>query len=453
MVTDNSQAYVDPPTGSPGKFSSQDPLSKFFEGGTAIYTASDIDEESDVPEEIKELIDIHGLSKVSYQCILKERHPETGQSSGENAILDSWRREIPSIRYIMLEYGPGRYDLTFLWYGTNPETGKRKGFSEKIPIVISDKCLDMHEDYLLEKRIKSAERKKQRIMKARVRSELEGNIFGSPAIVPEEKRQDVKSYVSEIAEVAGMLGLSKQQFDWQGILSLALPLLPGIMNAMAARSQAQQENFNKMMMLMVNQTNNSSQNLLELVRSSQTPTSGDEYMKKFGDMMIQAMEIKSMLSGDNEKESLADKIFKTIESVAGMIMPILMVPKQQRQQLPAYNAAQAYMEASPEFQQLKNDPSVLAQLVPKLDSYFGWQQTDLIIQEVGGYERPPECPRRPEQTFPANDPRNETVARQAAQQQQEPQEQNNNTEEVADPEGREYLRNISRNSDNDSMMQ
>lgn len=390
-----------------------DPLKKFFEDTTPIYNSPDVDEESDLPDEVKEIFSEYELHTHKYNCILKEIEGKTGTRKGGEAYIDSWYNKVPSIRYIALEYGPGEYQMLLNFQRWNPETKRKSRSIEKIEFTVSDKFGEAHEEYVIRKKIQKIHDRKKEMRNAKIKNNIDDDLYGlTPATqLEKDKKQDVIAYMKEIREAMQLLGMESGKggsgvIDWQGILSLALPLVPQILQGMAQKAKQDQEHWNQIMMLLLNQSNANSSNLLEMMKAQkpENTSSGEERMNQMADMLFKAIDIKKAIDG--QEESTSDKIFKMIESISGVMLPILMMPKQQREKNPGYNAAQAYVENSPDFQQLKENPELLSDLVKKLDNTFGWEQTDMIISNVGGYERPADCPRNENQRYPAGDERN-----------------------------------------------
>lgn len=128
-------------------------------------------------------------------------------------------------------------------------------------------------------------------------------------------------------------------------------------------------------------------------------------------MVMGTIDLKQALEGN--KETIADKIFGMIENVAPQIMQIATLSAQQRTFDPRVAAAKGFMSVSPDFQTMKNDPAVKKIVVDRLDDYFGWEQTD-VIMEVAGDKRPDECPRVENKRYPNGDARNTQQSSQEA---------------------------------------
>lgn len=375
----------------------EDPMARFFAGANdGIDVAL---EDYEPPEEIRSIFDEHGLSKRHYRCILKEL-PDNVTDYAKAEYIKSWTRSYPPPEWIALNYGPGTYMMVFHWPGKDPETGKMKTFSEQIVQTISEKHRDAYDKHQLAKRIRDTEDSNRLIQSATLRKKLSMSLTGE-----EQQREDPaeagKQYVANIVEAANMLGLTKQQvstFPWREALAGIMPAIPVLFKMWSESAARERERNEKFFLLLMNQSNSSVNQMVELMKSQNGPASGVDYMKNMSDMIFAALDIKNALSG--EKEGLSDKIFGMIERTAPAILAMATMSKAQREQAPEFKAAQAYMNASPDFQKLSDDPRLLADVVKKCDAFYGWEQTDGILS-VTGYERPAECPRKPEEQYPA----------------------------------------------------
>lgn len=128
-------------------------------------------------------------------------------------------------------------------------------------------------------------------------------------------------------------------------------------------------------------------------------------VEEFKSMLTGAIDIKQELSGMG-KESVADKVFKLLEGLSAHVIPLLMMPRAQAAIDPRMKIAQAYAQASPDVQELRNNPMELSKLVHELDDFYGWEQTNGILA-VMKFSRPDDCPCEPGQRYPQGDERNE----------------------------------------------
>jgi hypothetical protein len=212
--------------------------------------------------------------------------------------------------------------------------------------------------------------------------------------------------VQNIIEAANMLGLTKKEssLSFEKILAIVAPLLPALLeyvNKSSERAQMQQQQF--MTLLMTTMSGNTKE-LIEIMKANAGQGSGARAVEEFKSMLTGAIDIKQELSGMG-KESTADKVFKLIEGVSAHVIPLLLMPRAQAAADPRMKIAQAYMQNSPDVAELRNNPVELSKLVHDLDEYFGWEQTNLILQ-VAKLMRPEDCPMQPQERYSYGDPRN-----------------------------------------------
>ena len=394
--------------------SGDEQLEQMFGPGYTTRLIRDSEEDYDIPEEIQVVLDEHGLGKRAFSVTLKSLD-ENEVSTANGAYVKSWGRAVPTIEWIAKHYGPGPYLLYFKWRGRSEDSenvDKKKVFTETVHFEISQKYQDTYDEFQLQQRIARAKRKNDMVRNAKLSKSLENDLDILTEEGEEKKGQvSPRDYLKQLAEDARMVGMVPAgnggggSIKWGELLPLIVTGLPTVLKVMDERRRAEQERFEKFLMLMMNQTNQSSTNLLELVKNQQGPTKGSEMMEEMGRMIMSAIDIKDAISGN--KETTADKIFGLIESVAPVLLSMTTMSKAQRETSPAFIGAKAYMSASPEFQELSESPETRVALVKKLDAFYGWEQTDGIL-DIAGYQRPGECPRLPEQRYPANDPRNST---------------------------------------------
>lgn len=388
-----------------------DPLHDLFNEDQVKY-AEDI--QGDVPQEILDAIESFDLPDLGFRAQLK-RVPETAQDIGGQAVhLGSWRNRVPSIDYVGKVFGPGTYTLVLTWRIRMDEEKKFKNQAERITFSVGDEWADIHGLYNTEQKIKYMRRQKDTIRKARMDNLIDSSL-ADELMGEEDKKQTEtvdpieagKKFVAQTMESAQMLGLTKAEqgngFTFEKLLGIAIPLLPNIMSAFSNAAQSRNQMMEKFMMVMLNQANSNNSQLIEMMKASQGQGSGSHAVQEFKDMIFGAIDVKQALNGN--KESVVDKLFKVVESVAPQVLHLASVSQQKRQQSLPYQMAKTYVNNSPDFQALRDDPQLLVQLVGKLDRYYGWEQADAILQ-VGEMQRPPECPRREEQRFPAGDERN-----------------------------------------------
>lgn len=370
----------------------------------AIYGDEDT---SDMPDEVRQFFDSHDFSEVPFKVMLKQI-PEGG-SSADESYVKGWKNQVPSLDYIANEWGPGSYVIIFNWRGKDPETGRARNMGERVYISISDKYQEQYEDYQEKRRIEKAVKRKKELERIKHAREVDEAISGqseNTALSQADPLQAGQQYIEKMSRAADMLGW-KRGFDWEGLMKMLIPALPAALGYLTNKQQQTVERQDRMMTLMLTTMQNNTQQLVEAMRNQNGPQSGSDMMKEMFSMVTGAMDIKSALNGENNKESIVDKICKLVEGVAPMIVQMAAMPRQQREAMPAYQAAKAYVDTDPTFQAARNDPDVLHMLVERWDGFYGWEQTDSIL-EVGGLARPETCPRTPDKRYKAGDPRNES---------------------------------------------
>lgn len=380
----------------------------------------------DMPIEIKELIETHGLHEKSYQCMLKEVRNNDGEAV--DSYICSWRRRFPTIDWIGKNYGPGNYRLNFIWRGTRDD-GKTGSRHESIPIEISEKYQDIYDEFQLQKKIERVKRKNKMIRDAKLSKQLEDDLnLEGDSLSSGRGETDVqgaaKGYYKEMLDFAQSVGLQKKGFDWEKLMPLLITGVPAIMKIFSERAAIEREERNRFMTLLMTMNSNSSQQLVDVIKSQNGPSSGTQYMKEITDMIVGAMDLKTALSP--EKETVVDKIFKTIEGVAPAIVQMATMKQAERENNVAYKMARTYVDAAPEFKQMENDPMIKHEVINRLDTVFGWEQADMILA-VAGYDRPQDCPRDPSLQHPQDHP-----SRQQPQQPQPPQQNGDIEDAVID---------------------
>ncbi|CAK0779578.1 hypothetical protein CCP2SC5_920007 [Azospirillaceae bacterium] len=149
-----------------------------------------------------------------------------------------------------------------------------------------------------------------------------------------------------------------------------------------------------MIMLMMGSSQTANNQLLEVMKVQSGAGSGNMAIKEFKDMVLGALDIKDALSGNN-KESLGDKIFRLVESVAPSILSIAATTAQNAASVknnPAVNMAKNYIETNPDFKALKHDPVEMKKVIDNMDRTYGWIQVDHILTTMG-WPRPENSPR------------------------------------------------------------
>jgi hypothetical protein len=379
-----------------------DPLADLFRTGGVALVGSEGDQ---IPEEIANVFEEHGFDKKSFRVMLKEVPDGSTPDNPSALYIKSWFRSIPTIDWIGANYGPGTYLLIFSWRGSD-DNGVLRYRTRDMMFQVSDKFLDEYKKTRFDKKMKALEDRREKLRTAKIDKELDEVLDTEVSAEPQQK-QSAKEYVNEIVSVARDLGLTQRQGpDWNTLLPALLTAVPAILKMLTERNDNTPAMLEKMMGLIVAQSTGHNQQLVEALKSVQGEGSGQKAIKEFRDMVLGAIDLREAISG--KEESTADKIFHLLETIGPQVLSMAAQPRAVRAINPMYAAAKGFMAKAPEFQALKADPGVLPELVAKLDAFYGWAQADQIL-EVSGYQRPPQCPRLPEQMLPAGTNTEETT--------------------------------------------
>jgi hypothetical protein len=389
----------------------QDDLNKLLADNRVGFAGFESEQDT-MPPELAEFMEVNaGLTSKNFTIMLKRR--AKGAISGTdaaNTFVDSFFRTVPSMRYIMLEYGPGDYEFNVQWREQfdNPESGKReqKHKHEIIPFAIDDSCELQYLEHQRDKRLKTQIRLREKAKRAREDNKMDLDVFGADTAAPQaDPRASAKEYVREIVDVARELGLTRQENAGGGLMDtlakmapLLLPLVQGMMDRQSAQQAQMQTQLNTMITLLLSQSKESSMQLVEFAKQSANKNSGADQFKEIRDMIFGAIDIKDAISGHG-KETVSDRIFGVIEGVLPQFLQLMSMNQVQRQLDPRFHMAKAYVATNPDIQKALNDPAIMEETVNKLDAYFGWRQTDGILT-VMGVKRPETCPHDPAMELP-----------------------------------------------------
>jgi hypothetical protein len=392
----------------------KDPMSEFFGPGSNVKLIGDPNDE--VPDEVRALLEQHGLAKHAFQCMLKElpegaRIGDGVESSSQNSsYIKGWTRSIPSFEYIKNNHGPGVYILAFSWRGQKEDGTGSEAKHDEVTIEISQKAMEDYKKARLQSKIKNASEVSTQVKDELIEKNLEGQIVRS--LVGESDRdrtppaEAAKQYITSAMETVKMLGIpvGQQQaktIEWDKLLPAVAPLILAWLQHQRDQEVRRADDFNKMLMLMVTQGQQSNHQMIEMFTRVQSGSgAGNQFIKEFTDMIKGAVDVKALLSPP--VETLGDKIFRVVESVAPQILSIAATTAQNAaaaQRNPIVGFAKEYVQRNPDFQALRNNPDEMKKTVDKMDNYFGQRQTDMIM-EVIGWERPASCPRDPARSEP-----------------------------------------------------
>jgi hypothetical protein len=270
---------------------------------------------------------------------------------------------------------------------------------QQVKINISDKVMQEYIDFRREEKIKRIKKQKLELEEAKIEQ-----AFG-PETEPIDSMEAGRKYVSQIVEASQMLGLTKSQgMDWGKIASVVLPMIPVVMEYLNKSAQRQQEQMNQYMTLMMSTMSNNNNQLMEVLKNQNGDNAGLRAVKQYQDMITGIIDLKGTL-GDMGKESIADKVFKLLESLAPHVVALLSMPRQQALSDPRMTMAKAYANFSPDIAALRSNPQELTRLVGELDDFYGWEQSDQMLA-IMGFTRPDESARLAQKRYPKGDERN-----------------------------------------------
>jgi len=390
-------------------FFANDSLREIFGPGSGAKIIREDDDEYNIPDEIVEVLQANDLWKPNrtWQCMLKELGSDDAENDSMASYVKSWRNGVPTIDCIAKNWGPGAYVLVFTFKKRDVEDGKTKSVSEKIQIRISQKYMPVYRQHQMKKRLHEVQQTREALKDAHLDKFMDENLDPLNALAPKQNgpATDPKEYVNEVLTFAEKMGLTRKQgLDWDKILGLVVPALPLVLKYFDDKASAERERNERFMTLMLSQSQSSTSTLVELMKNVQGPRDGSAMIEEFGKMVFGALDIRDALTG---KESTMDKVMGMIEKFLPLIITFASMPKQARQINPGYQAATAYIGASPEIQQILQDPAKRSMMIRKLDSHYGWEQTDRILS-VMEIARPEDCPRMEHEQYPDGDERNPT---------------------------------------------
>jgi len=316
-----------------------------------------------------------------------------------------------SFEYIKNNHGPGLYVLQFTWRGLKDDGTGTEAKHDEVTIEISPKAAEDYKKHRIQNKIKSASDVSTQVHDELVEKKIEGQMVR--ALTGEDDKPHVapadaaKEYITSAMETVKMLGIpigqqaAPKTVEWDKVLPAVAPIVLAYLQHQSAMEQRRAEDFNKMLMLMVTQGQQSSHQMLEMFSRAQTGAgSGNQFIKEFTDMIKGAVDVKTLLNPP--AETLGDKIFRVVESVAPQILTIASQAAQNQAVMarnPMVGMAKSYVNNNPDFQALRNNPAELKKTVDKMDNFFGQRQSDLIM-EVIGWQRPEFCPHDPSKMEP-----------------------------------------------------
>jgi len=368
-----------------------------------LYGAPAPEQEEDpnenIPDEIAALFDEHGLDAKWYRCDLKKYH----SAEGSGAFVAMYDKSYPTIEDVGLNFGPGKYLFTFFW--RKKIDGKNKMQTRKFYFDISEEFRDRYEDYQFEKQRKRRKERKRKLAMDRETRRMYDDEDDTPASSQspaKDPMQIAQEYIEQHMRTNQMLfGNSGSQrspaFEWEKLVPLGMAVLTFLSN----RSDSERSRQDQFMTMMLKMSQDSTSNLLDVVRRSNNPT-GLEMMKDMKDMIMAGVDIKSALNP--EKESVLDRVMGVIEGALPVMAQMMSQPRAQSKQSIPYQMAQSYVQTDKDFQQVLSDPEMREAAIQRMDREFGWEQANYILDVAGIRRSTPN--NDPSQRYPEGDERN-----------------------------------------------
>jgi hypothetical protein len=400
---------------------SNDPLMNLLGPKAKKIQVDDNNPDEQIPEAVADFLVDNELDGAKFRCELSEMaEGEDPDRATGASYISGWSQSIPTQEWIAKNYGPGIYRLSFSWKGKTNVPGIKSQKRRSIVITISEKFRDIYEEFQEVKRQLRAAKAVAQIKKQKIAMASDPILNmdmpefcrdGSKTRLDEKPVDSAKKYIAELMDTNRMLGINpglnvpavippQKGFDWEKVLPAALAALPALLTFMQNQQMAAQQNNNHMMMMMLKMSEESKNTTLEMVKTMSGNNRAADAVKEYKDMIMGAIDIKQAINGTvEEKETIADKIFRMIESIAPLVLTLATKTPAQRAADPMLTMAKPMIEGMPEYEAMKKDPELLAIEIRRLDDHFGWAQTDGILT-VMGFERPPTCPRNPDEELP-----------------------------------------------------
>ncbi|HIJ68541.1 MAG TPA: hypothetical protein HPP57_03440 [Deltaproteobacteria bacterium] len=396
----------------------KDPLAELLGPGSTARMLGDAENDG-IPDEIKDLLIEHGLSKKEFTCQLKEI-PEGAEipdyvTSKNSGHLNTWTRTFPSTEWIKNKYGPGNYVLIFTWTGEGEEDGERKKSNERqqIPIVISAKAVHDHKKFKIAQLIKNTAEESEAIREARIESKLTNEAYEGLLDSPEKKEKPPMEQIKEMVETLKTLGIpvgmgmmttpEKKPVDWVGILGAIAPLAGTVIAGIMSSGSKRSDDFNKMLLLMMSQGKEANAQVIEIMKANAGNNSGTGRANEYLELIKGVIDVKELINP--QKETIADKIFNFLEGVAPVIAGVIQNAASNPETIkrdPVARMAKGMADKDENIQAIRGNVAEQTKLFNRMDDYFGTEQTD-IIAEVMGFVRPEGYVKDPSKRLPQNE--------------------------------------------------
>lgn len=368
------------------------------------------DANSETPDEITQFLAANAIGD-KYQMILKEL-----VDGGRPQYIKSYTNWHPSIDDVGTQWGPGEYEFIFSWRETGIN-GKKGPVAKSFKIRLPEKAWrEPHLEWLAERQKEKAQKKTEEMKEEAERARLFGQTPGA-SVQPPSDLDSLKKSLEVLRGLGVPLGGPAQapKTDWAALLVSLAPVIAAVAPmASAFISRKREDAQGPLLQLLIGK-------LLD-----NKPQGESEYMKQaFGmamGMMKQALDMKQQLTPE-EKEPFIERVFDKLVGSMPMVLELAKMSKPQRESNMMYRMAQGH----PDVQTVMNDIELQIALVEKLDSFYGFTQTNQIL-EVMGVPRPPITAKNAERypspgTPPKTEPEDEAAAQEGLRSARGPESQ------------------------------
>lgn len=332
--------------------------------------SSGFDPDAETPDEITSFLASNGIGE-KYQMILKEL-----PDGGKPQYIKSFTNYHPSIDDVGKQWGPGEYEFVFSWRETGIN-GKKGPVIKSFKINLPEKAWrDVHQDWLEQKHKERVAKKNDEINEEASRARA----FGTPinTVPPPSDLDSLRKSLEVLRGLGVPLGAPAPapKTDWAATLVAFAPVIAAaapVLSAFIGRKK--EDSQGPLLQLLIGK-------LLD-----NKPQGESEYMKQvFGmamGMMKNMMDMKQIMAPE-EKEPFIERVFDKLVGTMPMVLELAKMNKPQRESNIMYKMAQGH----PDVQAVMGDVELQVGLVNKLDAFYGFEQTNQIL-EVVGIDRPP----------------------------------------------------------------
>lgn len=320
-----------------------------------------------IKNDIADFVNELGIAEKRYTVTIKRQN---GSSYAVLPIFNFANGKFPSAEEIGKQYGPGQYYIMFSFQQKDPTTDIKKAILKNYKIELGPEWASIAHDHY----ISQTQKTKQDMQVLKDRREIEDTILGTGT-------PEVKPVTGEIAgliqsmEVMDRLGVPRGNNNNNNNNNDAL--ITYMMKSAENQAATAERNNNNNMTMMVHMMNNSTKMMLGILSNQNNNNGGNKIMEDMTKMVLGAIDLKEALTP--EKEGIVDKIFGVLASVAPSLAVLANKPRRERIEDPLYKMA----TETEEFEQVKNDPMMLNELINRWDEKFSPDDTDDILSSVG----------------------------------------------------------------------